>query len=103
MRVRGLKTLVSKRRLRVALQTDERTAATISARLRGVARFKTLRRQLKSGKRRVVELRISKKSARKVRRVLRRKRVRIALTVRVRDAAGNQRVATRSLKLKRRR
>jgi hypothetical protein len=103
VRVRGLKSLDTRRRLRVALQSDERTAATVSGRLRGVARFKTARRDLGSGQRRVVELRITKQAARKLRRTLRRKRVKVAVTVRVRDAAGNQRVATRGLKLKRRR
>src|SRR5215207_1769199 len=34
VRVRGLKTLVDRRRLRIALQTDERTAATLTGRLR---------------------------------------------------------------------
>jgi hypothetical protein len=101
-RVRGLSTLISRRRLRVAIATDERTAATVAGRLRGVARFKTARRQLTAGRRKVVVLRISRRTARKLRRTVRRHRVRIQVTVRVRDAAGNQRVATRRLTLRRR-
>ncbi len=57
VRVRGLRSLVSRRRLRVSLVSDEVTAATVSGRLRGVARFKTVRRQLTAGKRRVIVLR----------------------------------------------
>ena len=54
VRVRGLPSLVSRRRLRVSLVSDELTAATVSGRLRGVARFKTVRRQLTASKRRVI-------------------------------------------------
>jgi hypothetical protein len=67
----------------------------LAGKLRGVGRFKGVRRSLAAGKRRVVVLRISAKTARKLRRTVRRHRVRVTLTVKARDAAGNRRTVTR--------
>jgi hypothetical protein len=74
----------------------------VSGRLRGVAGFRGARRQLPAGRRTVLTVRISRKTARKLRRTLHRKRVVAALTILARDAAGNQRRVTRRIVLKRR-
>jgi glucose/arabinose dehydrogenase len=101
--VKGRKTLATRRRLRVAVTANEPAAVRITGRLRGVARFRTVRRQLPAARRVVLNVRVTKKTARKLRRTLRRKRVIAALTIRARDAAGNERRVTRRVKIARRR
>jgi glucose/arabinose dehydrogenase len=102
VQVRGRRSLATRRRLRVAVQSDEAAALTLAGRLRGVAGFRTARRQLAAGQRRVVSLRISRKAARKLRRTLRRKRVIVRLTIHVQDAAGNVRSTGRRIVVPRR-
>ena len=101
--VKGRRTLVRKRRLRVAVTSSEAAGVRITGRLSGVARFRAARRQLPAARRVVVTVRITKKTARKLRRTLRRKRVIAALTIRARDAAGNERRVVRRVKIPRRR
>jgi glucose/arabinose dehydrogenase len=103
VRVRGRRTLVTRRRLRVAATPDELATVRVSGRLRGVGRFRTARRQVTAGRRVVLTVRISRKTARELRRTLRRKRVIAALTVLARDAAGNQRRVNRRVPIARRR
>jgi glucose/arabinose dehydrogenase len=105
VRVRGRRSLATRRRLRVALRSDEAVTARISGLLRGVRRRFRTRRGLEvaAGRRRVVNLRISRRTARKLRRTLRRKRVVTRLSVTVRDAAGNRRAAGRRVVIPRRR
>jgi hypothetical protein len=100
--VKGRRSLASRRRLRVAVRADERSALRITGRLRGVARFRAARRELVAGRRVVVSVRITRKAARALRRTLRRKRVIVALTMLARDAAGNQRKVTRRIVIRRR-
>lgn len=102
VQVRGRRSLATRRRLRVAVQSDEAAAVTLAGRLRGVAGFRTARRQLAAGQRRVVSLRIGLKAARKLRRTLRRKRVIVRLTIRAQDAAGNVRSTGRRIVVPRR-
>jgi hypothetical protein len=102
VRVTGRRTLVPRRRLRVAVTPDELASVQIAGRLRGVARFRTARRQVAAGRRSVLTVRISRRTARELRRTLRRKRVIAALTILARDAAGNQRRATRRIVIRRR-
>jgi hypothetical protein len=102
VRVTGKRTLVPRRRLRVAVTTDELATVRAGGRLRGVGRFRTARRQVSAGSRTVLTVRISRKTARKLRRTLRRKRVVAALTVLARDAAGNQRRVGRRIVIRRR-
>jgi len=101
--VTGRRSLVRKRRLRVAVVTNELATVRAGGRLRGVARFRTARRQVAAGRRTVLTVRITRKTARKLRRTLRRKRVIAALTILARDAAGNQRRVERRVKIARRR
>jgi hypothetical protein len=102
VRVAGRRTLVPRRRLRVAITTDEAATVRVTGRLRGVARFRTARRQVAAGRRTVLTARITRTTARKLRRTLRRKRVIAALTILARDAAGNQRRLTRRIVVRRR-
>jgi hypothetical protein len=103
VQVRGRRSLATRRRLRVVVQTDEAAALTLTGRLRGVARFRSARRQLAAGQRVVVNLRISRKTARNLRRALRRKRVAARLEISAHDAAGNVRSAGRRVVIPRRR
>ena len=99
--VRGRRSLVARRRLRVSVVTDELAAVRAGGTLRGVARFRATRRQLAAGRRVVLTVRLSRRSARKLRRTLRRKRVVAVLTILARDAAGNQRRVTRRIAVRR--
>jgi glucose/arabinose dehydrogenase len=103
VKVTGRRSLVRKRRLRVAVVTNELATVRAGGRLRGVARFLTARRQVPAGRRTVLTVRITRKTARKLRRTLRRERVIAALTILARDAAGNQRRVERRVKIARRR
>ena len=100
--VAGRRTLVQRRRLRVAVRSDEAASVRLAGRLRGVARFRTARRELPAGRRTVLTARISRAAARRLRRALRRKRVVAALTILARDGAGNQRRVTRRIVVRRR-
>jgi hypothetical protein len=102
VRVTGKRTLASRRRLRVLATTDELATVRASGRLRGVGRFRTARRQATAGRRTTLTVRISRKTARKLRRTLRRKRAIAVLTVLARDAAGNQRRVGRRIVIRRR-
>jgi Glucose / Sorbosone dehydrogenase len=100
--VTGRKSLAKRRRVRVAVHSSEPVAVRITGRLRGVARFRTARRQLPASKRVVVTVRITRKTARKLRRALHRKRVIAVLRIAARDAVGNQRRVARRVKVPRR-
>jgi hypothetical protein len=101
-RVGGQRTLVQRRRLRVAVTANELATVRVTGRLRGVASFRTARRQVAAARRTVLTVRISRKTARELRRTLRRKRVVAALTILARDAAGNQRRVSRRIVIRRR-
>ena len=100
--VSGRRSLAVRRRLRVAVRTDELATVRVSGRLRGVARMRGARRQIAAGRRTVLTVRIGRETARKLRRTLRRKRVVTALTILARDAAGNQRRVMRRVIVPRR-
>jgi len=100
--VTGRKSLVPRRRLRVAVTSDELATVRADGRLRSVAGMRAARRQVAAGQRTVLTVRITRAAARKLRRTLRRKRVVTALTVLARDGAGNQRRVTRRIVLRRR-
>jgi glucose/sorbosone dehydrogenase len=103
VRVTGARTLVPRRRLRVAVTADELVSVRAGGRLRGVGGLEPARRQLRAGRRTVLTVRITRSTARKLRRTLHRKRVIAAMTVLARDAAGNQRRVTRRVRIARRR
>jgi Glucose / Sorbosone dehydrogenase len=105
LRVRLLRPALSRRRLRLALRCDEACRVAISARLRGVRRLSTRHRSLAANTRTVLALKMSRHTARRARRAVRRRGfVRVALTVRATDSAGNRSAAvTRRGRIKRRR
>jgi hypothetical protein len=85
----------------VALRTDEACRATVSGRIRGVARFKTARRSLVTGRRSVVRLRLSAHGSRAVLGALRRHRtLTVTVSVRAADAAGNVARVTRKVRVR---
>ena len=104
LRVRLLRPALNRRRLRLALRCDEACRVAISARLRGVRRLSTRHRSLAANTRTVVALKMSRRTARRARRAVRRRGfVRVVLTVRATDAAGNRSAAvTRRGRIKRR-
>jgi hypothetical protein len=103
IRVTGARTLAPRRRLRIAVTSNELATVRAGGRLRGIGRFRAARRQLQAGRRTVLTVRISRPTARRLRRTLHRKRAIAALTILARDAAGNQRRAERRVKVARRR
>ena len=102
LRVRILRLSLKHRRLRLAIRCSEACRATIASRLRGIRRLKQRGRSLAAGKRTVVRLKVSRKLTRRVRRTLRRRgHVRIVVTVRATDAAGNASRVTRRGRVRR--
>jgi hypothetical protein len=102
IRVTGVRTLAPRRRLRIAVTSNELATVRAGGRLRGIGRLRTARRQLQAGRRTVLTVKISRQTARRLRRTLHRKRAIAALTILARDAAGNQRRAERRVKVERR-
>jgi hypothetical protein len=100
-RVMGLRSVRRHRRLTIALRADEACRATVSARVRGVATFRAASGSLERGKRGVVRVRLTTRGAAAVRRALRRHAsLRVALTVRATDAAGNVAHLSRTVRVR---
>jgi hypothetical protein len=100
----GVRKLLKKRVLRVGVRCSEACQVAVGTRLRKVRRLATRHRNLAANQRKVVRLKLSKKLTRKLRtRVRRRGFVRISLTVRATDAAGNVATKTKRGRVKRRR
>jgi hypothetical protein len=102
VRTRGLRSAVRRRRLQLRVRCDEACRVVAGGRLRGVGRLRTARRDVPAATRRTVALRMSRKTARSLRRALRRRdRVIAALRVRASDAAGNASRVARRAKVRR--
>jgi glucose/arabinose dehydrogenase len=98
----GLRHVSRRRVLPLRVRASEACRITATARIRGVARFGTVRRSLPAARRVTVRLRLSRSAATRLRRALaRRFSVRLQLEVRGVDAAGNARVVKRALTLRR--
>jgi hypothetical protein len=92
------------RRLRVAVRCDEPCRIALTTRLKRVRRLATRRRSLSANRRTVIQMKLSRATSRRLRRTIaRRGFVRIAVTIRASDAAGNRSTVTRRGRLKRRR
>ena len=101
-RVTGLRSVRRTRRLTIALRSDESCAATVSARVRGVASFMARRVALERGKRAVVRVRLTTRGTRALRRALRRHRsLKVAVSVRAADGAGNVARLSRTMRVRR--
>jgi len=104
LRATILRPALGRRRLRLAVRCDEPCRVSIATRLRRVKRLATRHRALAANKRTVMPVKMSRGTTRRLRRALaRRGFVRLAVTVRATDAAGNQSVLTKRGRLKRRR
>jgi hypothetical protein len=100
----GARKALRTRKLRVAVRCSERCAATIGTRLMKVRRLTTGHRDLRANRRKVVTLKLSKSTMKKLRKRLKHHSfVRISVTVRATDAAGNTKKVTRHGRIKRRR
>jgi Glucose / Sorbosone dehydrogenase len=100
----GMKTALAKHRLLVRVRCSEACRVAVGARLMKVKRLGTRHRSLAAGKRATVKVKLSKKVAKKLRRRVNRHRfVRVGVTVRATDAAGNTRVVHRHGRVKKRR
>jgi Glucose / Sorbosone dehydrogenase len=99
VRFRGVK----QRRLRVSVRCDEACRVTVNSRLRRVRKLKARHRSLAANRQAIVRVKMSRKVARRMRRALRRRGfVRVVVTVRAVDAAGNARVVTKRGRVTRR-
>jgi hypothetical protein len=102
LRATGLRSVRRLKRFSVALRVDEACSATVSARIRGVTRFRTARGSVAVGERKVLRLRLTSRGARALRSALRRhKSLPGTLRVKVVDAAGNVRTVTRGVRVRR--
>jgi hypothetical protein len=100
----GVRKLLKKRVLRIGVRCSEACEVAVGTRLRKVRRLATRHRSLTANQRKVVRVKLSKALTKKLRkRVRRRGFVRIAVTVRATDAAGNVATATKRGRLKRKR
>jgi Glucose / Sorbosone dehydrogenase len=98
VRFRGVK----RRRLRVSLRCDESCRVTVNSRLRRIRRLGVRRRSLAANRQAIVRVKIGRKAARRMTRALRRRGyVRVVVTVRAADAAGNVRMVTRRARITR--
>jgi glucose/sorbosone dehydrogenase len=101
-RVTGLRSVRRSRRLTIALRSDEACSAVVGARVRGVASFRGGRVELERGKRAVVRVRLTARGGRALRRALRRHAsLRVAVSVRATDAAGNVTRLSRAARVRR--
>jgi hypothetical protein len=100
--IRGSKRALKNRRLLLRMRCSEACRATVRTRLIKVKRLPARHRTLAAGTRATVKLKLSKKVTRKLRRRVNRKHfVRIGVTVRATDGAGNARVVHRHGRIKR--
>jgi hypothetical protein len=101
LRTTGLRSVRKLKRLSVALRTDEGCRATVKAKIKGVAQFRSARSSLTAGKRAVVRVRLTARGSKAVRRALRRKSsLSVALRVSAVDAAGNVRTVDRTVRIR---
>jgi hypothetical protein len=92
VRLRGIRN----RRLRVSLRCSEACRVTVNSRLRRVRRLNVRHRSLAAGRQVLMRVKLSRKVVRRMQRALRRRGfVRVVVTVRAVDAAGNAGVVTR--------
>jgi glucose/sorbosone dehydrogenase len=81
--VRGLRRVAKRRVLPLRVRANRACRVTVSARVKGVTRFRTAHRRLPAAKRVTVRLKLSRPAARKLRRALRhRSHVRVQLRLR---------------------
>ena len=98
MRVTGLASLGRRGYLSIALRSDEACRATITGRMT-IASFRAVTIRLNPGERTVVRLRVT--DARAVARALRTRPRAVSVKISTRDAAGNTRTLSESVRAQR--
>jgi glucose/arabinose dehydrogenase len=99
----GTRRVTRRRYLRLALRAKAACSVTITGRIRGVGRTRTARVRITAGQRRIVRLRVTRRTNAKLRRALRRHRtVRLTLRISSRDGSGAVRSASHRVALRRR-
>jgi glucose/arabinose dehydrogenase len=102
MRAYGTRKVARRRYLRLALRAAVACRVVVSGRITGVGRLHTARVSVAGGARRSVRVRLTGRTASKLRGALRRHRsVRLTLQVRGRDSAGRLQRVTRRVRLRR--
>jgi hypothetical protein len=102
LNVRILRPALKRRLLRFAVRCNEACRVSVASRLRRVRSFRPRQRSVAANTRRVVRVKLTRRIARKLRRTVRRRGfVRVVVTVRATDAAGNQRAVTKRGRIKR--
>jgi glucose/arabinose dehydrogenase len=102
VRTTGTRRVAARRWLGLRVRSSEACRLTVTGRISGVARFRTLRRAIPAARTTTLRLRIGRSGARSLRRALRRHRVvHVRLRVRGLDAVGNERVISRRARLRR--
>ena len=101
--VYGTRRVTRRRYLRLALRAKAACRVTITGRIRGVGRTRTVRLRIAAGQRRTVRLRVTRRTNAKLRRALRHHRtLRLTLRISGRDASGALRSSSRRILLRRR-
>jgi glucose/arabinose dehydrogenase len=102
VKARGTRLVTVRHWLQLTVKANERSKLTISGRMPGVARFRTLHRSLKANRSVRLKLRLTRPANRKVRHAVRGARSkRVRLRIRAVDAAGNARTLTRRVRISR--
>jgi glucose/arabinose dehydrogenase len=102
VRARGTSRVTARRYLRLAVRSSEPCRLTITGRVPGRLRFRTLRRSVPANRTVALKLRLTRAANRKLRAATRgRRSVQVRLRVRGVDAAGNQRVLSRRVLVRR--
>jgi hypothetical protein len=103
VRLSGVRKAARRHRLRVAVRCSEGCKVSIGPRLRHVRRLKTRHRNLAANHRKVVTVKLSKATVKRLRKRLRGHGfVRVSVAVRATDAAGNTRTVARRGRITRR-
>jgi glucose/arabinose dehydrogenase len=99
----GTRSVTLRRYLWFALRATGACSVTITGRISGVGRTRPARVRIAAGQRRIVRLRVTRRTNAKLRRALRRHRsVRLTLRISSRDASGAARSASKRVRLRRR-
>ena len=102
VRANGMRRVTKRRWLGLRVRSNEACRLKITGRVPGVAKFRTLRRSVPAGRTVVLRLRLTKRANRALARAVRGRRSRHArLRVRSVDAAGNAKVISRRVRVRR--
>jgi hypothetical protein len=101
VRITGVNSIRKRHFLSVALRSDERCKATVTAKIKHVVQFRRVVKTLVAGRRTVLKLKLSQKGRRAYSRGLRsHKRLRVGVRLRAVDDAGNAVAYARSIRVR---